>query len=42
MADILDFTKPHVLRNEEEYNCAVTEIEELPELLARINSPDHN
>ena len=29
MADILDFTKPHVLRNEEEYDCAVAEIDTL-------------
>jgi len=29
MAGILDFTKPHVLRNEEEYNCAVAEIDTL-------------
>ena len=29
MADILDFTKPYVLRNEEEYNCAVAEIDTL-------------
>lgn len=29
MADILDFTKSHVLRNEEEYDCAVAEIDTL-------------
>ena len=29
MADILDFTKPHVLRNEEEYDIAVAEIDTL-------------
>ena len=29
MADILDFTKPHVLRNEEEYDMAVAEIDTL-------------
>lgn len=29
MAELLDFTKPHVLRNEAEYNAAVTEIEQL-------------
>ncbi len=29
MADILDFTKPHVLRNEVEYNAAVKEIDDL-------------
>ena len=29
MADILDFTKPHVLRNEEDYDCAVAEIDTL-------------
>lgn len=29
MNGILDFTKPHVLRNEEEYNAAVTEIDNL-------------
>ena len=29
MADILDFTKPHVLRNEEDYGCAVAEIDTL-------------
>ncbi len=29
MADILDFTKPHVLRKEEEYDLAVAEIDTL-------------
>ena len=29
MADILDFTKPHVLRNEAEYDCAIAEIDTL-------------
>lgn len=29
MADILDFTKPHVLRNEEEYDIAIAEIDTL-------------
>jgi HTH-type transcriptional regulator/antitoxin HigA len=29
MADILDFTKPHVLRSEEEYDAAILEIERL-------------
>ena len=29
MADILDFTKPYVLRNEEDYDCAVAEIDTL-------------
>jgi HTH-type transcriptional regulator / antitoxin HigA len=29
MAEILDFTKPHVLRNEAEYTAAVEEIERL-------------
>jgi HTH-type transcriptional regulator/antitoxin HigA len=29
MAELLDFTKPHVLRNEAEYAAAVTEIERL-------------
>lgn len=29
MEATLDFTKPHVLRNEDEYNAAITEIEEL-------------
>ncbi|MBT3602836.1 MAG: transcriptional regulator [Candidatus Latescibacteria bacterium] len=29
MADLLDFTKPHVLRNESEYNAAIEEIDTL-------------
>lgn len=29
MANILEFTKPHVLRNEAEYNAAVKEIDDL-------------
>jgi len=29
MAGVLDFTKPHVLRNEEEYDIAVAEIDDL-------------
>jgi HTH-type transcriptional regulator / antitoxin HigA len=29
MADILDFTKPHVLRNEMEYNTAIKELDDL-------------
>ena len=29
MAGVLDFTKPHVLRNEEEYDIAVVEIDDL-------------
>jgi HTH-type transcriptional regulator/antitoxin HigA len=29
MAELLDFTKPHVLRNEAEYNAAVDEIDRL-------------
>lgn len=29
MATVLDFTKPHVLRNEEEYEAAVAEIDAL-------------
>jgi HTH-type transcriptional regulator/antitoxin HigA len=29
MPDLLDFTKPHVLRNEAEYTAAVAEIERL-------------
>lgn len=29
MADLLDFTKPHVLRNESEYEAAVAEIDQL-------------
>ncbi len=29
MAELLDFTKPHVLRNEAEYTAAVAEIEQL-------------
>ena len=29
MAGVLDFTKPHVLRNEEEYDTAVAEIDNL-------------
>jgi HTH-type transcriptional regulator/antitoxin HigA len=32
MAQILDFTKPHVLRTEEEYNAAIVEIERLLDL----------
>lgn len=29
MAEILDFTKPHVLRNEDEYDAAIAEIDNL-------------
>jgi len=29
MADILDFTKPHVLRDEMEYNTAIKELDDL-------------
>lgn len=29
MPAVLDFTKPHILRNEEEYEAAITEIERL-------------
>ena len=32
MAQILDFTKPHVLRTEEEYDAAIVEIERLLDL----------
>lgn len=32
MSDILDFTKPHVLRTEGEYDAAVAEIERLLDL----------
>ena len=29
MAELLDFTKPHVLRNEREYNAVVDDIDRL-------------
>ena len=29
MAEVLDFTKPHLLRNEEEYDIAIAEIDAL-------------
>jgi|SRR5215468_10732718 len=32
MAELLDFTKPHVLRNEVEYTAAVAEIDQLLDL----------
>jgi len=32
MAELLDFTKPHVLRNEAEYTAAVVEIDQLLDL----------
>ncbi len=32
MADLLDFTKPHVLRTEDEYDAAIVEIEALLDL----------
>lgn len=32
MAELLDFTKPHVLRNETEYTAAVAEIDQLLDL----------
>jgi HTH-type transcriptional regulator / antitoxin HigA len=38
MAELLDFTKPHVLRNEVEYNAAVAEIERLLD----IDPPPHS
>jgi len=38
MAELLDFTKPHVLRNEAEYTAAVAEIERLLD----IDPPPHS
>ena len=38
MAELLDFTKPHVLRNEAEYAAAVAEIERLLD----IDPPPHS
>src|SRR6266581_1798732 len=38
MAELLDFTKPHVLRNEAEYTSAVAEIERLLD----IDPPPHS
>src|SRR6266581_276711 len=32
MAELLDFTKPHILRNETEYTAAVAEIDQLLDL----------
>jgi HTH-type transcriptional regulator / antitoxin HigA len=32
MAELLDFTKPHVLRNEAEYTAAIAEIDQLLDL----------
>ena len=32
MAELLDFTKPHILRNEAEYTAAVAEIDQLLDL----------
>jgi len=32
MAELLDFTKPHVLRNEAEYTAAITELDQLLDL----------
>jgi HTH-type transcriptional regulator / antitoxin HigA len=38
MAELLDFTKPHVLRNEAEYTAAVAEIDRLLDL----DAPPHS
>ena len=32
MAELLDFTKPHILRNETEYTAAIAEIDQLLDL----------
>jgi HTH-type transcriptional regulator/antitoxin HigA len=41
MPDILDFTKPHVLRSEEEYDAAIIEIERLLDLDPAAYSEDY-
>jgi HTH-type transcriptional regulator/antitoxin HigA len=38
MAELLDFTKPHVLRNEAEYTAAVAEIDQLLD----VDPPPHS
>jgi HTH-type transcriptional regulator/antitoxin HigA len=41
MAELLDFTKPHVLRNDREYDAAVAEIDRLLDADPRPASEDH-
>ena len=41
MAEILDFTKPHVLRNEEEYSAAIGEIDNLLDADSPSGSEDY-
>ena len=41
MADVLDFSKPHVLRNEDEYKMAVAEIDRLLDLDPPTGSEDY-
>ena len=41
MAVLLDFTKPHILRNEEEYNTAVAEIDSLLDADPQPGSEDY-
>jgi HTH-type transcriptional regulator/antitoxin HigA len=41
MAELLDFTKPHVLRNEAEYTAAVAEIDQLLDLEPPPQSEDY-
>ena len=42
MASILDFSKPHVLRDEQEFNAAVEEIDRLLDLDPVSGSDEHD
>ena len=42
MVGVLDFTKPHVLRNEEEYNTAVAEIDDLLDIDPQSGSEEYD
>lgn len=41
MAELLNFTKPHLLRNEDEYNAAVGEIERLLDADPQPDTDEH-
>ena len=41
MAEVLDFTKPHVLRDKEEYDIAVAEIDALLDTDPQLGSEEY-
>jgi len=42
MTGVLDFTKPHVLKNEDEYNAAVSGIDDLLDINPQPGSEDYD